>query len=108
MPDGLRRVHVKTTTSAGKNNWQVSVERRPYSIRKDTPLVPNDPDVIDYFFIIDGDLNMYLIPSLVIAGRVAILSRTYQAYIAGNASGLLGTASDARRGNVQADERSCA
>jgi hypothetical protein len=100
MPDGLRRVQVKTTTSTGKNGWQVSVGRRPYSIRKDTPLVPYDPDVIDYFFIIDGDMNMYLIPSRVIAGRVSILLRTYQAYIVGNASGLLGTAADAGARNA--------
>ena len=39
--------------------------------------MPYDPDVIDYFFIVDGDYDMYLIPSRVIAGRVAILLRTY-------------------------------
>lgn len=91
-PDGLSRVQVKTTTSNGKNGWAVSVGRRPYSIRKDTPLVPYDPDVIDYFFIVDGDLSMYLIPSRVIAGRVGILLRTYRDYIVGNASGLVGAA----------------
>jgi PD-(D/E)XK endonuclease len=88
-PDGLIRVQVKTTTSSGRNGWQVSVGRRPYSIRKDAPLVPYDPDLIEYFFIIDGDLAMYLIPSKVIAGRVSLLLRTYKAYIVGNASGLL-------------------
>ena len=105
---GLSRVQVKTTTSTGKNGWQVSVGQRPYSIRKDTPLVSYDPDVIDYFFIIDGDLNMYLIPSRVIAGRVAILLRTYKAYIVGNASGLLGTAAGARTGNAKTAMRSSA
>ena len=75
MPDGLSRVLVKTTTSNGRNGWQVGVGRRPYSIRKDAPLVTYDPDVIDYFFIIDGDLTMYLIPSRVIAGRVGLLLR---------------------------------
>ena len=44
------------------------------------------------FFIIDGDMTMYLIPSRAIAGRVRILLRTYQKYIVGNASGLLGAA----------------
>jgi hypothetical protein len=33
---------------------------------------------------------MYLIPSRVIAGRVALQLRTYKRYIVGNASGLLG------------------
>jgi hypothetical protein len=51
--------------------------------------VPCDPDVIDLFFIVDGDLAMYLIPSRVIAGRVQILLRTYRAYIVANAAGLI-------------------
>ena len=48
-----------------------------------------DPELIDLFFIMDGDLAMYLIPSRVIAGRVAILLRTYTEYIVGNAAGLM-------------------
>lgn len=90
MPEGFRRVQVKTTTSRGREGWQVTVGRRPYSVGNRAPLVPYDPDVIDYFFIVDGDLTMYLIPSRVIAGRVGLLLRTYKAYIVGNASGLLG------------------
>jgi hypothetical protein len=96
----LSRVQVKTTTHYSKNGWMISVGRRPYSIRKDAPLIPYDPDVIDYFFIIDGDLNVYLIPSRVIAGRVSLLLRTYTKYIVGNASGLLGA--DARTVTVAA------
>jgi hypothetical protein len=90
MQGGLCRVQVKTTTHYSRNGWMISVGRRPYSIHKDAPLVPYDPDVIDYFFIVDGDLNFYLIPSRVIAGRVGILLRTYTKYIVGNARGLLG------------------
>lgn len=41
--------------------------------------------MIDWFFIVDGDLNIYLIPSRVIAGRIAILLHTYTKYIVGNA-----------------------
>ncbi|HEY6315703.1 MAG TPA: hypothetical protein VIY52_33510 [Streptosporangiaceae bacterium] len=37
----------------------------------------------------DGDLTIYLIPSKIIAGRVAILLRTYTKYIVGNAAGLM-------------------
>lgn len=88
--DGLSRVQVKTTTYYGKDGWLAAIGRRPYSIRKDAPLMPYDPDVIDYFLIIDGDLNIYLIPSRVIAGRVQVLLRTYKKYIVGNAGGLLG------------------
>ena len=50
-------------------------------------LVPYDPDSIDLFFIVDGDLSLYLIPSRVIAGRVGLLLRTYSEYIVGNPPG---------------------
>jgi hypothetical protein len=52
--------------------------------------MPYDARVIDYFFIVDGDHNMYLIPSRVIAGRVGLGLRTYTKYIVGNAAGVLG------------------
>ncbi len=90
IQDRLCRVQVKTTTYYSKNGWMITVGRRPYSLRKDAPLIPYDPDLIDYFFMVDGDLTMYLIPSRVIAGRVSILLRTYARYVVGNASGLLG------------------
>jgi hypothetical protein len=51
--------------------------------------------VIDLFFIIDGDLTMYLIPSRAIAGRLQVVLRTYKKYIVGNAAGLLGASGDA-------------
>lgn len=43
--------------------------------------------MIDWFFIVDGDMTIYIIPSRVIAGRVAILLRTYSKYIVGSAAG---------------------
>src|SRR5256885_3976719 len=43
----------------------------------------------DWFFIVDGDLTIYLIPSRIIAGRVAILLHTYTKYIVGSAAGLM-------------------
>ena len=89
MPGGIKRVQVKTTTYYSKNGWQVVVGRRPYSAGNRKGLVPYDPELIDWFFIVDGDLAMYLIPSRAIAGRVGILLRTYTRYIVGNASGLM-------------------
>jgi hypothetical protein len=89
MPDGIKRVQVKTTTYYGKGGWQVVVGRRPYSEGNRKGLVPYDPELIDWFFIVDGELTMYLIPSKVIAGRVGILLRTYTRYIVGNAAGLM-------------------
>jgi hypothetical protein len=88
MPEGLKRIQVKTTTHLSKDGWMVVVGRRPYSIGNTAPLVSYDPDIIDYFFIIDGDLNIYLIPSRLIAGRVGILLRTYTDYIVGSVQGL--------------------
>jgi hypothetical protein len=89
MPEGIRRVQVKTTTCFGKDGWTVVVGRRPYSVGNRERLVPYDPESIDWFFIVDGDLTIYLIPSLVIAGRVAILLHTYTKYVVGSAAGLM-------------------
>ncbi|MBO0810224.1 MAG: hypothetical protein J2P32_18175, partial [Actinobacteria bacterium] len=90
MEDGIKRVQVKTTTFCGKDGWQIQVGHRPYSPGNRTPRIPYDPTVIDLFFIVDGDLTMYLIPIGVIGGRVAILLRTYTNYIVGNVAGLAG------------------
>jgi hypothetical protein len=87
--EGIKRVQVKTTTYKSKVGWQVGVGRRPYSVGNREPLVPYDPELIDWFFIVDGDLNIYLIPSRVIGGRVSLLLRTYAKYIVGNAAGLM-------------------
>jgi hypothetical protein len=89
MPDGIKRVQVKTTTYCRKSGWQVVVGRRPYSAGNREGLVPYDPDLIDWFFIVDGDLAIYLIPSKIIAGRVGLSLRTYASYIVGDASGLI-------------------
>jgi hypothetical protein len=95
MPDGIKRIQVKTTTHFSRDGWMVVVGRRPYSVGNRGRLVPYDPELIDLFFIMDGDLTMYLIPSRVIAGREAILLRTYEKYIVGNAAGLMAPRPDA-------------
>jgi hypothetical protein len=89
MPDGLKRVQVKSTTYKGKHGWMVQIGRRPYSIGNNALLVPYDPETIELFFIVDGDLNIYVIPSRIIGGRVQILLRTYCNFIVGNAAGLM-------------------
>ena len=93
------RVQVKTSTSAPKYGWQVGVGHHPdtHSKRK-AYVLAYSPDEIDLFFIVDGDMTMYLIPSRAIAGRISILLRTYRKYIVGNARGLLGVADDDRGG----------
>jgi hypothetical protein len=88
-PEGIKRVQVKTTTSNTKVGWQAQVSRRPYSIGNNAPLIPYDPEVIDLYFIVDGDLIIYLIPSRVVGGRRKILLRSYRKYIIGDAAGLV-------------------
>ena len=97
-PEGISRVQVKTTTHSTKDGWAVSVGHHPDThAKKRGHRVAYDPDVIDLFFIIDGDLTMYLIPSRAIAGRVGLTLRTYKKYIVGNAAGLLADSGDAVR-----------
>jgi hypothetical protein len=88
-PEGIKRVQVKTTTCFSKDGWTVVVGRRPYSIGNRERRVPYDPELIDWFFIMDGDLTIYLIPSRVIAGRITILLHTYTKYIVGSAAGFM-------------------
>ena len=89
MPDGIKRIQVKTTTFQQEAGWAVQVGRRPYSMSNSARLVPYDPNLIDFFFILDGDLTMYIIPSRVIAGRVAIMLRNYSEFIVGSAASFM-------------------
>jgi hypothetical protein len=89
MPDSPKRVQVKTTTFKSKDGWLVQIGRRPYSMGNKARLVPYDPEIIELFFIVDGDLAIYVIPSRVIAGRVQILLRTYSNFIVGSAAGVM-------------------
>jgi hypothetical protein len=103
-PEGLVRVQVKSTTrSPSGEGWLVGVGHHPDThAKKQGHVLAYSPDEIDLFFIIDGDMTMYLIPSRAIAGRIAILLRTYRKYIVGNASGLLGAADGAGGAEVPA------
>jgi PD-(D/E)XK endonuclease len=94
MPDGVKRVQVKTTTYY-KDGWEVQVGRRPNSVGNRGRLVPYDPDLVDFFFISDGDLTMYVIPSRVIAGRVHILASNYSEFVVGSAAFLMGRSAPA-------------
>lgn len=88
--------------TATKNGWQVGVGHHPDThSKKKGYVLAYSPDEIDLFFIVDGDMTMYLIPSRAIAGRVGIVLRTYQKYIVGNARGLLGAAAEAEGAGVR-------
>jgi hypothetical protein len=104
MPDGVKRLQVKTTSFKGKDGWVVQVGRRPYSKGNRAGLIPYDPDSLDFFFILDGALNMYLIPSRVVAGRVVILLRNYSQYVVGNIGSLMRCAAPAALGQGAASD----
>lgn len=89
-----QRVQVKTSRWRGKHGtWNVNIGRRPYALDKSATRMPYDPDSLDFYFIIDGDLALYLIPSDVVAGRLAINVGAYSAYRVGDASSLFAGAS---------------
>lgn len=87
LPDGIKRIQVKTTTHSTKDGWIVTVGRRPYTPEDQGPVAPYAVGTIDYFFIVDGDLNMYLIPATALAGATRVSLRTYKHYAIGSACG---------------------
>jgi hypothetical protein len=70
--DRMLRIQVKTTRYWADGTWRVGLStggRHPD---------PYDPDDVDYFFVVDGDFEYYLIPVSVIAGRSAIFLAAYE------------------------------
>ncbi|MGZ4452327.1 MAG: group I intron-associated PD-(D/E)XK endonuclease [Nocardioides sp.] len=74
LPDGFARVQVKTTTFRTEHSWRawLSTTGRTRSVY--------DPDDIDYFFVIDGDLIQYLIPAAAVGGLHAITLSSYETF----------------------------
>jgi PD-(D/E)XK endonuclease len=62
-PEGISRVQVKSTTCSTKDGWMATVGHHPDTHSKKGHLLAYDPDEIDLFFIVDGDMTIYLIPS---------------------------------------------
>jgi len=62
MDDRTERIQVKTTRHRSGASWIV----RLATTRK--VVHTYDPDEIDYFFVVDGDFNLYLIPIHVVGG----------------------------------------
>lgn len=88
-PDGIKRIQVKTTTFGGTGGWEVNVGHKRRERNPSRHCVPYELDAIDFFFILDGDLNMYLIPAGALAGAVRVRLRAYRNYIVGAADGLM-------------------
>jgi hypothetical protein len=90
LPDGIKRVQVKSTTYRASNGrWQVKVGRRPYSLDKTAGRQPYDPDALDFFFVVDGAGGLYLVPSQVLAGRLEVTIGNYSEYRVGDVPSLL-------------------
>ena len=86
-PDGLKRVQVKSTSHFDRRSgcWSVSVCRKTANKTKSQAY---SPDEVDLFMIVDGDLELYLIPFEVIGGRLTLSLKAYEAYKVGSAKGL--------------------
>jgi hypothetical protein len=69
------RIQVKTTTVRAGRSWVVRLATQREELHT------YDPDEIDQFFVIDGDLNHYLIPIRVVGGLTAIQLSAYEAYL---------------------------
>ncbi|KUI45668.1 hypothetical protein AU198_05790 [Mycobacterium sp. GA-1199] len=74
MDDTIKRVQVKTTTVKQGSSWTVWISSTGKT------RTAYDPEEVDYFFIIDGDLDYYLIPVAVVGGLTAIQLSAYQNY----------------------------
>jgi PD-(D/E)XK endonuclease len=62
----LYRVQVKTATARDRKSgvWSCRLAQNP----KYRKTVVYDPDDVDFFFIIDGDMTYYLVPGEEVAG----------------------------------------
>jgi len=87
---------VKTTTVRAAGSWKVYLStsgkgRRTY-----------DPEEIDDFFVVDGELGYYLIPVAVVGGLHAIHLRAYEDY---RLSGPAATGAASQAGKDESDTR---
>lgn len=76
-PRGQRRVQVKTTINEAGATYAVTLSTSSHS---GPGRRVYDPDEIDEFFIIDGDLNFYRIPIAVAGGRSMLSLSAYADY----------------------------
>jgi hypothetical protein len=70
----MHRVQVKTTTRRQADTWLVDLSsgrsgRRTY-----------DPDDVDAFFVIDGDLGYYLVPIAAVGGMHLLTLSAYEEF----------------------------
>jgi PD-(D/E)XK endonuclease len=89
LPDGLRRVQVKSATSRVRGTWNVRIGHRPDGSPKAADFIPYGRDEVELFFVVDGDLLLHLIPAAAAAGKATLSLRGYEEFIVGDASSLM-------------------
>jgi hypothetical protein len=79
----MQRVQVKTVSHlTQRGDWEASIARSARSMRS---RLVYDPDEIDLFFVVDGDMGLYLIPMAAVAGKMVISLKAYTSYRIGTA-----------------------
>ncbi|MEP9383640.1 group I intron-associated PD-(D/E)XK endonuclease [Nocardioides sp. KR10-350] len=77
MAGRIERVQVKTTTYRTGRTWVVRLQRSGASG------AAYDPEEIDWFFIIDGEMGCYLIPVDAVGGLHSVHLTAYEGYRVG-------------------------
>jgi hypothetical protein len=75
METKAERIQVKTTTVKQGTSWTVWISNTGKA------RTTYDPSEIDHFFVIDGDLDYYLIPVAAVGGLTAIQLPAYRDYL---------------------------
>lgn len=76
------RIQVKTSTVRTGRTWSVCLSTTAGASRR-----TYDPEEIDGFFIIDGDLRLFLIPVAAVGGRHVVQIDNYVQYQVGDLGG---------------------
>lgn len=88
--DGLKRVQVKSSTARdGRGAWNVRIGHRPDGSPTAADFIPYRADEVDHFFVVDGDLLLYLIPANAVIGKMTLSLGAYRDFIVGDASSLM-------------------
>lgn len=88
MSGVLKKVQVKSCTrrdAEGRPYCRISHSRYVASV----PGLPYSSDEVDLFFIVDGDLEVYVVPLEATAGQVSISMHMYGEYRVGSIAGLM-------------------
>jgi PD-(D/E)XK endonuclease len=90
MSHELKRVQVKTASFRDRGgSWVGHIGHRPDGSPDGSDLVAYQAEDVDLFFIIDGDMLLYLIPLSAIGERATLSLRNYREFTVGDASSLL-------------------